>query len=198
MGEPALRRGATEYKGAAWYTREITVPDEWDGLTPWLHFGAVDWSARVWINGRFAAEHDNGYLPFAIDLSDFVQPGETATVTVRAFDVADAATLVGKQVPWWYTHSSGIWQTVWLEGRAPSHITNVRVEPDVAGEQAEVTLRLFVDEAGSHTLRLRSTDEPALRATRVAARPVGGRADGDRDPERPRPAAVVAGDAASV
>lgn len=37
----------TEYKGAAWYTREFTVPAEWDGLTPWLHFGAVDWSARV-------------------------------------------------------------------------------------------------------------------------------------------------------
>ena len=151
-----------DYKGAAWYTREITVPAEWEGLTPWLHFGAVDWSARVWVNGRFAAEHDNGYLPFSIDLRDFVQPGETATVTVRAFDVADAATLVGKQVPWWYTHSSGIWQTVWLEGRAPSHITTIRVEPDVAGEKAEVTLRLHIDEAGAYTLRLRSTDEPSF------------------------------------
>ncbi len=151
-----------DYKGAAWYTREFTVPAEWKGLTPWLHFGAVDWNARVWINGRFAAEHDNGYLPFAIDLRDFVQPGETATVVVRAFDVADAATLVGKQVPWWYTHSSGIWQTVWLEGRAPSHIESLRIEPDVTREQALVTLRLFVAEAGAYTLRLRSTEEPAF------------------------------------
>ena len=116
-----------DYKGAGWYEREFTVPAEWAGLTPFLNFGAIDWHARVWINGRFVAEHDNGYLPFSVDLSKHVQPGESAVVTVRAYDIAEATTLVGKQVPWWYTHSSGIWQTVWLEGRAPSHITAIRL-----------------------------------------------------------------------
>ena len=154
---------APDYKGAAWYEREFTVPAEWEGLAPILHFGAVDWHARVWINGRLAAEHDNGYLPFAIDLRPYVQPGETATVTVRAYDIADATTLVGKQVPRWYTYSSGIWQTVWLEGRPPSHIAAVRVEPDVdrgAGDSALYPRRGRT--AGSYTLRLRSTERIAF------------------------------------
>ena len=147
-----------DYKGAAWYEREFTVPAEWADLVPMLHFGAVDWHARVWINGQLAAEHDNGYLPFAIDLRPFVQPGETATVTVRAYDIADAATLVGKQAPRWYTYSSGIWQSVWLEGRQPSHIAALRVEPRLEREQAIVQLTLTVEEPGAYEMRLRSID----------------------------------------
>ena len=147
-----------DYKGAGWYEREFTVPAEWEGLTPFLNFGAIDWHARVWINGRIAAEHDNGYLPFSIDLSKFVQPGESAVVTVRAYDIAEVTTLVGKQVPWWYTHSSGIWQTVWLEGRAPSHLTAIRFEPDVAQEQVTVKLELQVAQAGSYQVQITSHD----------------------------------------
>jgi len=122
---------APEYKGAGWYQREITVPEEWTGLAPFLHFGAIDWNARVWIDGQFVAENENGYLPFSIDLSRYVQPGQSATLTVRAYDIADAATLVGKQVPFWYTYSSGIWQTVWLEGRQPNHIIDLRMVSNI-------------------------------------------------------------------
>ncbi len=143
-----------DYKGAGWYERSFTVPAEWAGLTPFLNFGAVDWHARVWVNGLLAGENDNGYLPFSIDLSPFVQPGESATVTVRAYDVADASTLVGKQVPRWYTYSSGIWQSVWLEGRGASYVEEVLVTPDVAGEVAVMRLALHVAEAGSHTVRV--------------------------------------------
>jgi hypothetical protein len=148
---------ATEYKGAAWYEREFTVPAEWAGQRPYLHFGAVDWLARVWVNGRLVAEHENGYLPFSVDLSPYVAPGERATVIVRAYDIADAATLLGKQVPRWYTYSSGIWQTVWLEARPASHIEALRVEPQVANQQAIVHLTLSIAVAGEYRLRLRST-----------------------------------------
>jgi hypothetical protein len=147
-----------DYKGAAWYEREFIVPADWQGLTPYLNFGAVDWHARVWINGQFAAEHENGYLPFSVDLSPFVKPGERATVTVRAYDIADATTLVGKQVPRWYTHSSGIWQTVWLEGRAPSHVTTLRAEPDLARAQATLKVGLAIAQAGVYTVHVRSLD----------------------------------------
>jgi hypothetical protein len=156
------------YKGAAWYEREFTVPAEWHGLQPYLIFGAADWQARVWLNGRLVAEHDNGYLPFAIDLSPYLQPGETATLTVRAFDVADAATLLGKQVPAWYTHSSGLWQTVWLEGRAATHLEAVRIEPDLKQAQATVKLRLRVAEAGRYQLRVAALDE-AFPAVEISA-----------------------------
>ncbi len=166
-----------DYKGAGWYEREFTVPAEWAGLKPFLNFGAVDWHARVWINGRFVAEHENGYLPFSIDLSKHVQPGETAVVTVRAYDIAEATTLVGKQVPWWYTHSSGIWQTVWLEGRAPSHITAIRLEPNVADEMVTAKLQVHAAQTGEYVVRLRSHDSafPAVevkRTLRAGSQPV--------------------------
>jgi len=154
-----------DYKGAGWYEREFTVPADWQGLTPFLHFGAVDWHARVWINGQFATEHNNGYLPFSVDLSRFVQAGEQATVTVRAFDIADATTLVGKQVPWWYTYSSGIWQPVWLEARAPSHISAMRVAPDITQENATVKLTLQIATPGAYQVQLRSPDQAFTRVT---------------------------------
>ncbi len=148
----------TDYKGAAWYEREVFVPGEWAGKRVYLNFEAVDWQARVWVNGIFAGENDNGYLPFSIDLSRFVEPGETANVVVRAYDVADASTMVGKQVPRWYTYSSGIWGSVWLEARAESHIKNVRVTPDVAGEQAQMRFDLSIAEAGAFTLAVTAKD----------------------------------------
>ena len=149
---------APEYRGAGWYEREVTIPAEWTGVRPFLNFNAVDWSARVWVNGQIAAENDNGYLPFSIDLSPYAQPGETVTVTVRAWDIAEATTLVGKQVPHWYTYSSGIWQSVWLEPRAAAHITGVRISPDVANQQATAQVDLDIAAAGSYRLRLSSPD----------------------------------------
>lgn len=107
---------ARAYKGAAWYQRSIEIPVEWaaspseDGpgplewrFKPHLCFGAVDWHARVWVNGRFAGEHSGGYTPFSLDISGFVQPGGPVTVTVRAYDACDADTLLGKQTYDWYT-----------------------------------------------------------------------------------------------
>lgn len=157
-----------EYKGAGWYEREFTVPADWQGLHPFLNFGAVDWQARVWVNGRLVAENENGYLPFSIDLSKQVRPGESAIVTVRAFDIAEATTLVGKQVPRWYTHSSGIWQSVWLEGRAPSHITAIRIEPNVAQQAATVKLMVKAAQAGVYIVRVRSQSQafPTLEIQR--------------------------------
>ncbi len=157
----------TDYKGAAWYEREVDVPSEWAGKRVYLNFEAVDWQARVWVNGIFAGENDNGYLPFSIDLSRFVEPGKTALVVVRAYDVADASTMVGKQVPRWYTYSSGIWGSVWLEARAANHIDKVRVTPDVAGAQAKMKLDLNVAQAGAFTLSLAAKDDafPAVSLT---------------------------------
>lgn len=149
---------APDYKGAAWYEREITFPAEWEGDRPFLHFGAIDWSARVWLDGRLIAEHDNGYLPFSCDVAPYLRPGQTATLTVRAFDMSDAATPLGKQTPRWFTSSSGIWQPVWLEARPPNQVAGLRIEPNLADECARVTVRLAVEQGGTFTLRLGSPD----------------------------------------
>ena len=151
-------QGRADFRGVGWYEREIAVPADWAGLDPVLHFGAVDWQARVWINGRLVAENAHGYLPFACNLAGRVAPGETARLTVRACDVADAATLVGKQAPRWYTCSSGNWQTVWLEGRPRNSLAAVRLAPDVDAGLAWAHVSFALQAAGTFTLRLSSPD----------------------------------------
>ncbi|MGH2355892.1 MAG: sugar-binding domain-containing protein, partial [Chloroflexota bacterium] len=111
-------------------------------LRPFLCFGAVDWHARVWVNGRFAAEHAGGYTPFAVDLSRYLRPGRPATLTVRVRDTSDADTPIGKQTARWYTPSSGIWQTVWLEGRPAAYLTRIHVTPHL--EQGGATFAVAV------------------------------------------------------
>ena len=101
-------------------------------LHPWLAFGAADWEARVWIDGRLVAEHEGGYTPFEVNLAPFLVPGRPSTLTVRVCDHNDAATPVGKQTRRWYTHSSGIWQTVHLEGRPPVHVVSARITTPIS------------------------------------------------------------------
>jgi hypothetical protein len=124
---------------------------------PYLCFGAVDWHARVWVNGRFVGEHSGGYTPFDLDLSRYVRPGQTATLTVRAWDACDADTPLGKQTENWYTHSGGIWQTVWLEGRPAAHLAHVHVTPHLESGSTTFAIGIAVDERAGGSFRLSVT-----------------------------------------
>ena len=112
-----------------WYRREVNVPADWNSRRVWLRFDAVDWEARVWVNGRLVGTHTGGYTPFAFDISDQVKPGESAIVVVRAFDPTDRESPTGKQVAFWYTFTSGIWQTVWLEARPATYLEDLQIVP---------------------------------------------------------------------
>lgn len=156
---PASGISEPAYQGVAWYRRTVSIPTEWAarGLQPVLHFGAVDWEARVWIDGRIAGEHRGGYTPFSIDLAPFL-PGEAPlTITVRVRDDGDGATLLGKQVVQWYTHSSGIWQPVWLEGRPADYIATVALQPHLAEARLDADIALQCA-AGVYRLTVASPD----------------------------------------
>ncbi len=143
-------------------------------LRPFLCFGAVDWSAKVWVNGRFVAEHAGGYTPFELDLGRYVRPGRPATLTVRVWDACDADTLLGKQTYNWYTPSSGIWQTVWMEGRPAVHLSHAHVTPHL--ESGSATFAVGIAHAGgevggAYRLRVTSADgsfPPVERTVEVA------------------------------
>lgn len=124
--------GDTEYKGVAWYSRDITLPSgsPWDGRDVWLVVGACDFEAKVWVNGQPAAEHVGGYTPFDVNLAPFAKPGEKVTVTIRALDTTNDQQPTGKQVHW-YTRTSGIWQTVYIEPRGKGFIQALRGRPDI-------------------------------------------------------------------
>jgi hypothetical protein len=127
-----------QYRGAAWYRRSFDLPAPPAGATI-LHFGAVDYHATVWINGEPVGEHEGGYLPFEFDVSGWLQAGSNELV-VYVVDMSDdrsqwpaspfSEVPHGKQS--WYGPIGGIWQSVWLEQRAPQHIQSLRLTPDVA------------------------------------------------------------------
>ena len=99
-----------------------------------LHFGAVDYCAKVWVNGKSIGEHEGGYLPFEFDVIDTLHKGENE-LTVDVVDSTDDRTSYpdfpfseiphGKQS--WYGPLSGIWQSVWLEFRPKAHISDLRL-----------------------------------------------------------------------
>jgi beta-galactosidase/beta-glucuronidase len=128
-----------------WYRRTFEVPAAWAGERILLHFGAVDWEATVWLNGQELATHRGGYDPFTVDVTSALRRADAQELVVSVWDPTDAGPQPrGKQVRKpegiWYTPTTGIWQTVWLEPVPAAHITGLRITPDVDREEVEVTL----------------------------------------------------------
>ncbi|MGW7265994.1 PA14 domain-containing protein [Streptomyces sp. NPDC054842] len=135
--------GIERHEDRMWYRRTFTVPADWkvgSGKRLRLNFGAVDWRSEVYVNGTRVAEHQGGYDKFSADITDALKPGRTQELIVGVYDPTDAQggenPPVGKQrldpSGIWYTPSSGIWQTVWMEPVAPDHVDSLKLTPDVA------------------------------------------------------------------
>ena len=128
----------TDFYRAVWYQREFTVPKLKSGKRLVLHFGAVDWNARVWVNGQLAVEHDGGYTPFFADITDLLKAGREQTLVVRAYDNPhDLEKNRGKQ-DWerkehgiWYPRTTGIWQTVWAEVVNATRLSRLDWHPSI-------------------------------------------------------------------
>jgi len=151
-----------DYSGVAWYRRVFETDGQPVGRSggqeqapdrPFayiLHFGAVDYFATVWLNGRQVGEHEGGYLPFELDVTDALRLSGPNELVVRVIDPANDADFLpdftfaeiphGKQS--WYGPIGGIWQSVYLERRSVQHLTRLRVTPDVPGEQARIDVAL--------------------------------------------------------
>jgi Glycosyl hydrolases family 2, TIM barrel domain/Glycosyl hydrolases family 2, sugar binding domain/Glycosyl hydrolases family 2 len=147
-----------------WYRRTITCLSR-PGRRVLLHFGAVDYRAVVWLDGRRVAEHGGGHTPFSADLTDVLGDAEEHEVVVRVEDEpGDLGQPRGKQ-DWqlephviWYHRSSGIWQTVWLEEVADVHIRSLQWTPDLQSGTLTLSARVSRTEPGTRLrvqLRLR-------------------------------------------
>lgn len=103
-----------------------------------LHFGAVDYQADIFLNGRYVGGHIGGHTSFSFDVTAYLKTEGQQILVVKVYDPHSDETIPrGKQF-WekesrgiWYTNSTGIWQTVWLEEVAASHIKQVVFQPDV-------------------------------------------------------------------
>lgn len=140
-----VQRTLTE-KDILWYERSFTLPAKWATERIMLNFGAVDWSADVFVNDILVGSHTGGYTPFSIDITKALKKG-VQKVAVRVWDPTDQVHHpVGKQrlnpSGIWYTAVSGIWQTVWLEPVSKvNHIESIATDCDT--ERGE----LYVDVA---------------------------------------------------
>jgi beta-galactosidase/beta-glucuronidase len=123
-------------KQQLWYRRKFQVPPAWKGRRVLLHFEAVDWEARVWINGKEMGSHRGGYDRFSFDITDTLQTDGEQELVVSVIDPSDGGYQPhGKQQQQprdiFYTACSGIWQTVWLEPVAESSVESLKLIPDI-------------------------------------------------------------------
>jgi beta-galactosidase/beta-glucuronidase len=131
--------GDSSFHAQVWYSRTFELPEAWSGHRVLLHFGAVDYRAMVWVNGHFAGEHEGGHTPFDFDVTNLLIAGSNK-VTLRVEDPpTDKYIPRGKQ-HWehksssiFYTRTTGIWQTVWLEPVGLTHIETTRIRSKVDG-----------------------------------------------------------------
>ncbi|MDE7326340.1 MAG: glycoside hydrolase family 2 [Lachnospiraceae bacterium] len=130
--------GERSFHNIVWYKKHVMITKEEGREHLILHFGAVDYKAMVWVNGSFVGEHKGGNTPFAFDITKDVVYGIENTIAVRVTDDAlDLELPRGKQ--YWkgesegifYTGTTGIWQTVWLEQVADNALERIFVTPDV-------------------------------------------------------------------
>ncbi|MEA2641713.1 MAG: hypothetical protein QOF51_3107, partial [Chloroflexota bacterium] len=149
---------------ACWYRRTFVPPPLARGQRLLLHFGAVDYGATIWLQGVRVGQHEGGYTPFVLDVTEFVNGEIPHELVVRAEDdPTDLAKPRGKQ-DWqaephgiWYPRTTGIWQTVWLERVPTPRIARLSWTPSL--ERWEIDLDVAIDGEPDDTLRLDVTLE---------------------------------------
>src|SRR2546421_1025473 len=146
----ANHRSAPRYE-VGWYRRALELPDTeaWARQRVILTIGAADFFTDCWCNGVHLGHHEGGYTPFEFDLTDALKEGpRRALLVLRVEDpMNNAEQPVGKQ--WrWYTTTSGIWQTVFIEPRDRRHIKSFRIASDIDTGTAQFTIQCAGDQNG--------------------------------------------------
>lgn len=121
-----------------WYKRTFSIDKSWAGKNIILHFGAVDYSCEVFVNGKSAGKHVGGNNAFSFDVTKFVKAGKENTLVVAVTDPTDTDTDTrGKQTlnprGIWYTAVTGIWKTVWMEPVSATHIKSLVPTAKISG-----------------------------------------------------------------
>ena len=161
--------GNCDFHHACWYQRDFQLLAQ--GQRVLLHFGAVDYRARVWVNGHLVVEHEGGHTPFTADITHAIGDSEHHLVTVYAEDDPhDLAKPRGKQ-DWqlqphsiWYPRTTGIWQTVWLESVASTYIQKIRWTPNFDGFEIGCDTIIAGDLKADFTVQVKISHQGKLLA----------------------------------
>ncbi len=152
-----------DYEGVAWYFREIEVPKALLGQHLEVHFGATFYRSRVWLNGVELGEHEGGHTAYFFDItrqaraSNYLaiaidnRPGLT-TIPAWAMNLAGGGNI---WADWW--HYGGIVRDVWLTANEDVLIRRQQIRSHVQGDDADVSSRVYLENAGPRAERVRVT-----------------------------------------
>jgi beta-glucuronidase len=154
VADPAVR----EYFGDVWYQTAARVPRGWDGQRVVLHFESATHRATAWVNGAEVVSHEGGYTPFEAEVTEHVQAGEEALVTVVVNNTLNWQSIPpgviedtpsGKRQVYWHDffNYAGIHRPVWLYATGHAHLTDVTVVTDLDGDNGLVRYRTEAESA---------------------------------------------------
>lgn len=165
--------GSLDEKHVLTYRRAFALPAAWQGRRTRLNFGAVDWRATVYVNGQLQGVHRGGYDAFSFDITGALRPEGTQELVVSVWDPTEGDQPRGKQSRKpegiFYTPSSGIWQTVWLEPVSSPNIESLRILPDPDHQRVGVTAQLLGDARGCEVEATVLAEGQALATARGSA-----------------------------
>lgn len=146
--------GVERHAERAWYRTNFGVPSGWRNRRILLHFGAVDWEARVWLNGRELGVHRGGYDAFTFDITEALNAKGPQELVVGVWDTMDepGPNARGKQIrepkDIWFSAVTGIWQTVWIEPVNDVSVDSLKLTPDIDTGVLNATINARGDVAG--------------------------------------------------
>lgn len=138
--------GNTDFNRGVWYKKIISLPDDWQecGRRTHLNIGACDYETSVFVNGKLCEKHYGGYTPICVDITSALKKGENDISIFAKDDMINPQTIIGPRGPsgkqseqynsygCFYTRTTGIWQTVWLENTPNEYIKSVKLTPSLA------------------------------------------------------------------
>lgn len=140
--------GHKDFMYGVWYKRTVSLTEAQLSGRAVLHFGAVDYHCKAYVNGVLAGEHKGGYVSFAFDVTALLRPGANEITVYAEDNTRDRLIPSGKQshefksFGCFYTRTTGIWQTVWMEFLPTEHIERVKYYPNIADGSVTVEAAL--------------------------------------------------------
>lgn len=142
-----------DFHDVVWYRKRFDLPEEMEDSRILLHFGAVDYSCDVWVNDIHMMHHEGGHVSFEVEITSAVRSGNNEIV-VKAEDHSDDLEMPRGKQYWeekssgiFYTRTTGIWQTVWIEAVPQTYLKNVFMTPDLDNKSVKIEYEMDGEKA---------------------------------------------------
>ena len=143
--------GHTDFINAVWYRRDIDIPESWKDKRVIFHIDACDYATTVYVNGKKVGDHRGGYISFQFDITDYLKDSGNYVTVYAEDDIRSEKQVSGKQSHplyskgCYYTRTTGIWQTVWMEAVEPAYTKSYKVFANIS--EPSVSLEVQVNDA---------------------------------------------------